>query len=169
MRPPSNYSSCKSSPPYRQGRPCQRCVKRGLADQCTDGVRKKAKYLDGLLPVLPMTTTTTTQGAADTAFGSATANLEDAFLCDMLRQQPLPPDPSPRLGEVVADAAATTSSASTSPRTEVTGSAAANVRYILQECPVQPYDYTASFHDLVRYIHQQCGCAARTTLNPPVA
>ncbi|KAL8687329.1 MAG: hypothetical protein Q9218_006467, partial [Villophora microphyllina] len=26
-------------------RPCQRCIKRGLQDQCQDGVRKKAKYL----------------------------------------------------------------------------------------------------------------------------
>ncbi|KAF2423416.1 hypothetical protein EJ08DRAFT_451250 [Tothia fuscella] len=26
-------------------RPCQRCIKRGLQDQCHDGVRKKAKYL----------------------------------------------------------------------------------------------------------------------------
>ncbi|EON68173.1 hypothetical protein W97_07322 [Coniosporium apollinis CBS 100218] len=26
-------------------RPCQRCIKRGLQDACTDGVRKKAKYL----------------------------------------------------------------------------------------------------------------------------
>ncbi|KAF2009629.1 hypothetical protein BU24DRAFT_79699 [Aaosphaeria arxii CBS 175.79] len=26
-------------------RPCERCVKRGLHDQCMDGVRKKAKYL----------------------------------------------------------------------------------------------------------------------------
>lgn len=26
-------------------RPCQRCVKRSLQDSCTDGVRKKAKYL----------------------------------------------------------------------------------------------------------------------------
>ncbi|KAG0303980.1 Transcriptional regulator of nonfermentable carbon utilization [Linnemannia gamsii] len=26
-------------------RPCQRCVKRDLAGSCTDGVRKKAKYL----------------------------------------------------------------------------------------------------------------------------
>lgn len=27
-------------------RPCERCVARGLADTCRDGVRKKAKYLD---------------------------------------------------------------------------------------------------------------------------
>ncbi|MBE3044250.1 hypothetical protein IMZ48_17110 [Candidatus Bathyarchaeota archaeon] len=38
-------------------RPCQRCIKRGLADACQDGVRKKAKYLhdappEALLPVL---------------------------------------------------------------------------------------------------------------------
>lgn len=26
-------------------RPCERCVKKGLADSCTDGARKKAKYL----------------------------------------------------------------------------------------------------------------------------
>ncbi|CAJ2504878.1 Uu.00g122720.m01.CDS01 [Anthostomella pinea] len=38
-------------------RPCQRCIKRGLAEACQDGVRKKAKYLhdapaDALRPVL---------------------------------------------------------------------------------------------------------------------
>ncbi|TQS37485.1 hypothetical protein Golomagni_02036 [Golovinomyces magnicellulatus] len=38
-------------------RPCQRCIKRGLADVCQDGVRKKAKYLhdappEALRPVL---------------------------------------------------------------------------------------------------------------------
>ncbi|KAH6894407.1 transcription activator of gluconeogenesis [Thelonectria olida] len=38
-------------------RPCQRCIKRGLADACQDGVRKKAKYLhdappEALRPVL---------------------------------------------------------------------------------------------------------------------
>lgn len=26
-------------------RPCERCVKKGLANTCTDGARKKAKYL----------------------------------------------------------------------------------------------------------------------------
>lgn len=38
-------------------RPCQRCIKRGLADACQDGIRKKAKYLhdapvEALRPVL---------------------------------------------------------------------------------------------------------------------
>ncbi|KAF3061400.1 hypothetical protein GL218_03057 [Daldinia childiae] len=41
----------------RDERPCQRCIKRGLADACQDGVRKKAKYLhdappEALRPVL---------------------------------------------------------------------------------------------------------------------
>ena len=31
-----------TAPPAR---PCQRCIKRGMADKCTEGHRKKAKYL----------------------------------------------------------------------------------------------------------------------------
>jgi transcription activator of gluconeogenesis len=31
-------------------RPCSRCIKRGIADQCQDGVRKKAKYLHDAPP-----------------------------------------------------------------------------------------------------------------------
>lgn len=27
------------------GRPCQRCIKKGISDSCTEGHRKKAKYL----------------------------------------------------------------------------------------------------------------------------
>lgn len=27
------------------GRPCQRCLKRGMGDSCVEGIRKKAKYL----------------------------------------------------------------------------------------------------------------------------
>ncbi|KAJ4133265.1 Transcriptional regulator of nonfermentable carbon utilization [Fusarium falciforme] len=36
-------------------RPCQRCIKRGLADACQDGVRKKAKYLHDAPPGGPST------------------------------------------------------------------------------------------------------------------
>ncbi|KAJ2847539.1 Transcriptional regulator of nonfermentable carbon utilization [Coemansia brasiliensis] len=31
-------------------RPCARCVKRGMADTCVDGARKKAKYLLDAVP-----------------------------------------------------------------------------------------------------------------------
>lgn len=72
-------------------RPCQRCVKRGLADACQDGVRKKAKYLhdappEALRPVLgpgynPSVSTKSTNGrhasttASDTSsYFSPTAN-----------------------------------------------------------------------------------------------
>lgn len=30
---------------YLLARPCQRCIKRGLETTCTDGIRKRAKYL----------------------------------------------------------------------------------------------------------------------------
>ncbi|KAI9139794.1 hypothetical protein BKA69DRAFT_1083493 [Paraphysoderma sedebokerense] len=33
-------------------RPCQKCIKRGLADTCTDGIRKRAKYLQDIPPDL---------------------------------------------------------------------------------------------------------------------
>ncbi|KAI9300905.1 hypothetical protein BJ944DRAFT_15470 [Cunninghamella echinulata] len=48
-------------------RPCQRCIKRGLSSTCTDGVRKKAKYLQDTdesntqpryIPPQPTSTTT---------------------------------------------------------------------------------------------------------------
>lgn len=37
-------------------RPCSRCIKRGLAATCTDGIRKKAKYLEDLDLTTPATT-----------------------------------------------------------------------------------------------------------------
>lgn len=33
------------APFFSSARPCQRCIKRGMADKCTEGHRKKAKYL----------------------------------------------------------------------------------------------------------------------------
>ncbi|KAG0230774.1 Transcriptional regulator of nonfermentable carbon utilization [Actinomortierella wolfii] len=51
-------------------RPCQRCIKRDLADTCADGLRKKAKYLqdtyDSPLPANNPTATTTTQDQQNT-------------------------------------------------------------------------------------------------------
>ncbi|KAJ1559690.1 Transcriptional regulator of nonfermentable carbon utilization [Cladochytrium tenue] len=48
-----------------EGRPCSRCVKRGMADTCTDGIRKRAKYLleDDL-------SQTSLQGTPETLSGS---------------------------------------------------------------------------------------------------
>ncbi|KAK5133873.1 hypothetical protein LTR08_007204 [Meristemomyces frigidus] len=51
-------SNAKDPSRPRDERPCLRCVKRGLQDQCHDGVRKKAKYLhdapvEALIPGFP--------------------------------------------------------------------------------------------------------------------
>ncbi|KAL6897052.1 putative C6 finger domain protein [Trichoderma evansii] len=67
-------------------RPCKRCIKRGLADACQDGVRKKAKYLhdappEALRPVLgpnfspPLSTKT--NGHSETVIAPAPS---DGFL-----------------------------------------------------------------------------------------
>ncbi|ORX61671.1 hypothetical protein DM01DRAFT_1332264 [Hesseltinella vesiculosa] len=42
-------------------RPCQRCIKRGLADTCTDGARKKAKYLQDTNEATPAFSQPTSQ------------------------------------------------------------------------------------------------------------
>ncbi|KAL8664870.1 MAG: hypothetical protein Q9202_002732 [Teloschistes flavicans] len=63
-------------------RPCQRCIKRGLQDQCQDGVRKKAKYLhdapnEALLPGMGL------RGGVGT---------QVQYLSNLGRGQHLPPD-----------------------------------------------------------------------------
>ncbi|KAK0709729.1 transcription activator of gluconeogenesis [Lasiosphaeria miniovina] len=65
-------------------RPCQRCIKRGLADACQDGVRKKAKYLhdapaEALRPVLgpsynPTPVTTRSNGNRHTSNSGSEAS-----------------------------------------------------------------------------------------------
>ncbi|KAL8731688.1 MAG: hypothetical protein Q9181_004223 [Wetmoreana brouardii] len=63
-------------------RPCQRCIKRGLQDQCQDGVRKKAKYLhdapnEALLPGMGLS-------------GGVGSQMQ--YLANLGRGQHLPPD-----------------------------------------------------------------------------
>ncbi|ORX62851.1 hypothetical protein DM01DRAFT_1314495 [Hesseltinella vesiculosa] len=94
-------------------RPCQRCIKRGLSTTCTDGTRKKAKYLQDVdeskvLPPQPQSnyaTETYTEPmdtmanhdqpssnllddnsllGFDYGFGSSAANLEYSILSNML-------------------------------------------------------------------------------------
>ncbi|KIO19551.1 hypothetical protein M407DRAFT_146777, partial [Tulasnella calospora MUT 4182] len=43
---PNEHSTlCKAHLTCDDSRPCQRCIKRGIADTCAEGHRKKAKYL----------------------------------------------------------------------------------------------------------------------------
>ncbi|KAH8684250.1 hypothetical protein BGZ60DRAFT_367110 [Tricladium varicosporioides] len=99
-------------------RPCQRCIKRGLADACQDGVRKKAKYLhdapaEALRPVLgpnynqvnngrinngPPTTSTS---ASDTSPGVggffSQADVSPSYPIYTAQQNPMPPPIQTRL------------------------------------------------------------------------
>ncbi|TVY55311.1 Transcription activator of gluconeogenesis [Lachnellula cervina] len=99
-------------------RPCQRCIKRGLADACQDGVRKKAKYLhdappEALRPVLgpnynqvnnsrsnngPPTTSTS---ASDTSPGASgffsQADVSPSYPIYTSQQNPMPPPLQTRL------------------------------------------------------------------------
>lgn len=64
-------------------RPCQRCIKRGLGDQCQDGVRKKAKYLhdappEALRPVLGPNYVPPRSGGQNGPAGSPTSNTSSA-------------------------------------------------------------------------------------------
>ncbi|TVY86655.1 Transcription activator of gluconeogenesis, partial [Lachnellula willkommii] len=103
---------------YSDERPCQRCIKRGLADACQDGVRKKAKYLhdappEALRPVLgpnynqannsrsnndPPTTSTS---ASDTSPGASgffsQADVSPSYPIYTSQQNPMPPPLQTRL------------------------------------------------------------------------
>ncbi|KAI8884344.1 hypothetical protein K501DRAFT_294165 [Backusella circina FSU 941] len=60
-------------------RPCQRCVKRNLANSCTDGARKKAKYLqDG-----------DDANSIDSTFSSPSANTINNFVRETSSFQPM--------------------------------------------------------------------------------
>lgn len=103
------YNCQKAHVTCEDTRPCSRCIKRGLVYSCTDGLRKKAKYLaetvDSYVP--PFTTHENQnyfEGANDATlpnqvstepistdvllsnydFGSKTANLEYSIISNML-------------------------------------------------------------------------------------
>ncbi|KAI9481674.1 MAG: hypothetical protein EXX96DRAFT_595356 [Benjaminiella poitrasii] len=60
-------------------RPCQRCIKRNLATTCTDGARKKAKYLQDA-----PTTTTTTSPFSQTSSFQQTPNMNSPFVSEVM-------------------------------------------------------------------------------------
>lgn len=95
-------------------RPCQRCIKRGLADACQDGVRKKAKYLhdapvEALRPVLGPNynanssnrTGPTTNSSSNTSPGIggffSQPDTSPSYPIFASQQQPMPPPLQSRL------------------------------------------------------------------------
>ncbi|KAI9360099.1 hypothetical protein BD770DRAFT_384863 [Pilaira anomala] len=77
-------------------RPCQRCIKRGLESSCTDGIRKKAKYLQEdesdsdrfqssvMTPPSMLSYVDDNKNNNNFGFGSDTVNLEYGMLSSMI-------------------------------------------------------------------------------------
>ncbi|ORY27965.1 hypothetical protein LY90DRAFT_425735, partial [Neocallimastix californiae] len=100
-------------------RPCSRCIKRGLAATCTDGIRKKAKYLDDLDLTSTAAASTAPQVLQTDAtkvdpsisnflpsnfnFGSETVNLEYSILSNMIQANAMNNTNSPSSPFVLQD------------------------------------------------------------------
>ncbi|KAM3581949.1 Transcriptional regulator of nonfermentable carbon utilization [Umbelopsis sp. WA50703] len=65
-------------------RPCQRCIKRDLANTCTDGIRKRAKYLQDTEDTMPMSDMSSPQSTTPSGntVGINTPPIEQGFIND---------------------------------------------------------------------------------------
>ncbi|KIP04199.1 hypothetical protein PHLGIDRAFT_76307 [Phlebiopsis gigantea 11061_1 CR5-6] len=149
-------------------RPCQRCVKRGMADNCTEGHRKKAKYLldeeelassqsesASFVQSEPMFTTY--EVPAPTFYQpSEQANLEYSILSTILGN-------SPESGASAAMAAPTRSSSATLLDRSVSagtaswaGPAPSDLGFhdgsSVYKSVTRPYDYTEGYHFLMKHL-----------------
>ncbi|EPS97761.1 hypothetical protein FOMPIDRAFT_1127908 [Fomitopsis schrenkii] len=147
-------------------RPCQRCVKRGMADQCTEGHRKKAKYLldeEELPPppepqypaADPMYAQYTNQAAYGA--GSEGANLEYSILSAILGNSPEPTSQggtgSPTINPAVPS---TNYPAPSNAQSGVSAGSAlaagAQTGAKVYEAVTKPYDYTEGYHFLMKHL-----------------
>ncbi|PHZ11958.1 uncharacterized protein RHIMIDRAFT_287737 [Rhizopus microsporus ATCC 52813] len=114
-------------------RPCQRCIKRDLASTCTDGVRKKAKYLqeDQIL-------------SFSSGFSSTTP-LEYSMLTNMLG--------SPH--QFLDSASCSSSSSSTIDRDPVLLYPASRKTHFPNV--KKPYNYVEGYHYLINYVRERMG------------
>ncbi|KAI8583289.1 hypothetical protein K450DRAFT_169729 [Umbelopsis ramanniana AG] len=141
-------------------RPCQRCIKRDLANTCTDGIRKRAKYLQdaegsGLLDEsqifgFPL---------ANYGFGSETANLEYSILSNMLQAPTdvLKPQTNnfaqPLMSRPLADDESSVTQPSSSVSTPITAAlwptttVYANVK--------RPFSYAEGYHYLISFVKER--------------
>ncbi|KAG2224083.1 hypothetical protein INT45_004964 [Circinella minor] len=65
-------------------RPCQRCIKRGLAQTCTDAVRKRAKYLQGNTSDNNNSTTSTSSSSSTVTAPSTDLFTNNSFSVDTM-------------------------------------------------------------------------------------
>ncbi|CAG79694.1 transcription activator of gluconeogenesis ERT1-1 [Yarrowia lipolytica] len=150
-----------------EGRPCARCIKKNMGDQCVDGKRKQAKYLVGLPPTPPGQATQQKQqqqqqqqqavqhgmGPPDTDFGSSAANLEYSILSNILgrgdtssppdffpAQSPHMPSPMSIPGLHMEEEGSQTAGTPQGSPTDIYTSI------------TKPYAYTTGFHALIAYL-----------------
>ncbi|KZT08364.1 uncharacterized protein LAESUDRAFT_649114 [Laetiporus sulphureus 93-53] len=139
-------------------RPCQRCVKRGMADNCTEGHRKKAKYLldeEELAPpepqYVPSDTMYSAYGGTPYALGSEGANLEYSILSAILGNSPdstgaqnagSPAAPSATAAWAGETAAGAGSAIAVGPQNGA----------VVYQAVTKPYDYTEGYHFLMKHL-----------------
>ncbi|KAI7834252.1 hypothetical protein BX661DRAFT_160047 [Kickxella alabastrina] len=143
-----------------ENRPCTRCIKRGLASTCIDGVRKKAKYLLDIKEEPEENAggehgeeTEEPGGVVVTAgpkpFESEAINLEYAFLSSMLSYP------------MLANPSGLSTSTENAGRPPTTGPAVYGLNPVYPQSPAEvyssvtePYKYYNGFHYFFRHI---CG------------
>ncbi|KAH8556006.1 hypothetical protein BGW37DRAFT_511694 [Umbelopsis sp. PMI_123] len=99
-------------------RPCQRCIKRDLANTCTDGIRKRAKYLQDTEDTLPMSEMSSPQATTPSAntTGTNTPPLEQGFINGHILSNMLQAPTDPLMSRPLTDEE---SSVATQPSTTV--------------------------------------------------
>ncbi|KWU44010.1 hypothetical protein RHOSPDRAFT_12418, partial [Rhodotorula sp. JG-1b] len=143
-------------------RPCARCVKKGCPEECVDGARKKAKYLQEIpdereqdFPFdsrpagrsFPPRRHAIPAATAITTFGSEAAGFEYAILNAMLNGNGSLFGPPPTDSN---DPAAADSSSSKRPG----GSGALTAEEVYRNV-TKPYPYAQSYHYLVKHLKER--------------
>ncbi|OSX66469.1 hypothetical protein POSPLADRAFT_1043897 [Postia placenta MAD-698-R-SB12] len=144
-------------------RPCQRCVKRGMADNCTEGHRKKAKYLldeeelaqpdPPYVPPDPMFPSSYT-ASAPFSLGSEGANLEYSILSAILGNSPDPTGPpnsgSPSVSHAPQPSAPFNGQPDIGAGSAISGGAQGAAA--VYQAVTKPYDYTEGYHFLMKHL-----------------
>ncbi|ETW80605.1 hypothetical protein HETIRDRAFT_245864, partial [Heterobasidion irregulare TC 32-1] len=140
-------------------RPCQRCVKRGIADTCTEGHRKRAKYLldeeELAEPFPPNDPLFNVPFDPSFPFGSEAANLEYSILSAILgnpspesQSTTSPPPPNPPFQQDYQSSWPSDAN----PGPSLSGTSSSFTAQEVYDTVTTPYDYTEGYHSLMKYL-----------------
>ncbi|CAI2182094.1 11846_t:CDS:2 [Funneliformis geosporum] len=150
-------------------RPCQRCIKRDLAATCTDGIRKKAKYLqdsnyegNNLVDSSIFGPGGYPLATANYGFGSEAVNLEYSILSNMLStasSESIGTHPGPIMATTPTNNinGVGNSTIGTSHKRENSGKrkSQTNTPENVYANVKKPFSYTEGFHSLVKYVRER--------------